>query len=221
MPPKSAATPTSKLASQETSSASSNAFLTLWHAYQKQTPARLKLIDSYLVFVMLSGIIQFVYCVLLSNFPFNAFLAGYEPTFLFTFCHAAHSGPRSSFSSCVGQFVLTASLRSQVNPANSEEFKEVSPERYASQLFSAPQRNLLTAKSQSIRRFRARIDSFTFLRVQLPRLTFLSVFKNRRADCSNIIYLFPTCMHRKQRGVSKRAVKHACSQAISPSSEIT
>jgi len=43
----------------------------------------------------------------------------------------------SSFSSCVGQFVLTASLRSQVNPANSEEFKEVSPERYAFQLFSA------------------------------------------------------------------------------------
>jgi oligosaccharyltransferase complex subunit epsilon len=35
-----------------------------------------------------------------------------------------------SFSSCVGQFVLTASLRSQVNPTNSEEFKEVSPERY-------------------------------------------------------------------------------------------
>src|SRR5258706_14135904 len=47
------------------------------------------------------------------------------------------SGPCSSFSSCVGQFVLTASLRSQVNPANSEEFKEVSPERHAFQLFSA------------------------------------------------------------------------------------
>jgi len=78
-------------------------------AYQKQTPARLKLIDAYLVFIMLSGIIQFVYCVLVTNFPFNAFLAG--------------------FSSCVGQFVLAASLRSQVNPANSDEFKEVSPER--------------------------------------------------------------------------------------------
>ena len=111
--------------------------MTLWNAYQKQTPARLKLIDSYLVFVMLSGIIQFVYCVLLSNFPFNAFLAGYEHNFLFTFCHAADCGPCSSFSSCVGQFVLTASLRSQVNPANSEEFKEVSPERYAFQLFWA------------------------------------------------------------------------------------
>lgn len=34
------------------------------------------------------------------------------------------------FSSSVGQFVLTASLRSQVNPENKTEFKEVSPERY-------------------------------------------------------------------------------------------
>jgi len=136
MPPKSVATSTPKPAPQETSPASSNAFLTLWNAYQKQTPARLKLVDSYLVFIMLSGIIQFVYCILLTNFPFNAFLAGYELKSLFIFCHA-NGGRCSSFSSCVGQFVLTASLRSQVNPANSEEFKEVSPERYAFQLFSA------------------------------------------------------------------------------------
>jgi oligosaccharyltransferase complex subunit epsilon len=26
---------------------------------------------------MLSGIVQFAYCVLVSNFPYNAFLAGY------------------------------------------------------------------------------------------------------------------------------------------------
>jgi hypothetical protein len=88
MPPKSVATSTPKLASQETSSAPSNAFQTLWNAYQKQTPTRLKLIDSYLVFIMLSGIIQFVYCIGLTNFPFNAFLAGYGLKSLFTFCHA-------------------------------------------------------------------------------------------------------------------------------------
>lgn len=35
-----------------------------------------------------------------------------------------------SFGSCVGQFVLTASLRSQVNPENRSEFKDISPERY-------------------------------------------------------------------------------------------
>lgn len=36
---------------------------------------------------------------------------------------------RLRFSSCVGQFVLTASLRSQVNPENRGTFKDVSPER--------------------------------------------------------------------------------------------
>nr|GAT53804.1 defender against cell death 1 [Mycena chlorophos] len=58
---------------------------------------------------MLSGIVQFLYCVLVTTYPYNAFLAG--------------------FSSTVGQFVLTASLRSQVNPENKNEYKEVSPER--------------------------------------------------------------------------------------------
>jgi oligosaccharyltransferase complex subunit epsilon len=38
---------------------------------------------------------------------------------------------RCRFASNVGQFVLTASLRSQVNPENRAEFKEVSPERCA------------------------------------------------------------------------------------------
>ena len=87
----------------------SAAVSTLWSSYLDQTPDRLKLIDAFLVFIMLSGIVQFVYCVLVTNFPFNAFLAG--------------------FSSCIGQFVLTASLRSQVNPENRSEFKDVSPER--------------------------------------------------------------------------------------------
>jgi len=58
---------------------------------------------------MLSGVVQFAYCILVTNFPYNAFLAG--------------------FSSTVGQFVLAASLRSQVNPENKDEFKDVSPER--------------------------------------------------------------------------------------------
>jgi len=73
------------------------------------TPSKLKTIDAFLVFIMLSGIMQFVYCVAVTNYPFNAFLAG--------------------FSSTVGQFVLTASLRSQVNPLNREMFKAVNPQR--------------------------------------------------------------------------------------------
>ncbi|PIL36672.1 hypothetical protein GSI_00361 [Ganoderma sinense ZZ0214-1] len=89
--------------------AGSSPLLSLWKAYNETTSTRLKTIDSFLVFLMLSGIVQFLYCILITNFPFNAFLAG--------------------FASCVGQFVLTASLRAQVNPANRNEFKEVSPER--------------------------------------------------------------------------------------------
>ncbi|EIW62135.1 defender against cell death 1 [Trametes versicolor FP-101664 SS1] len=102
----------SKTASQAKPAAASSQqspVLTLWNAYNETTSTRLKTIDAFLVFLMLSGIIQFLYCILVTNFPFNAFLAG--------------------FSSCVGQFVLAASLRAQVNPANKNEFKEVSPER--------------------------------------------------------------------------------------------
>ena len=51
--------------------------LSLWRAYYDTTSTRLKTIDAFLVFLMLSGIIQFLYCILVTDFPFNAFLAGY------------------------------------------------------------------------------------------------------------------------------------------------
>ncbi|KAK7696582.1 hypothetical protein QCA50_001240 [Cerrena zonata] len=96
-------------AKPQQATAAPNALESLLKAYNETTSSRLKTVDAFLVFLMLSGIVQFLYCILVTNFPFNAFLAG--------------------FSSCVGQFVLTASLRSQVNPANRAEFKDVSPER--------------------------------------------------------------------------------------------
>ncbi|KAG9108150.1 oligosaccharyltransferase complex subunit epsilon [Ceratobasidium sp. 392] len=103
MPPK-------KIPTAQTGAASTtSAFQQLWRSYQNDTPDRLKLIDAFLVFIMVSGIVQFLHCVLVSNFPFNAFLSG--------------------FGSTIGQFVLTASLRSQVNPENRTQFKDVSPER--------------------------------------------------------------------------------------------
>lgn len=58
--------------------APSSAVQTLWKAYNEQTSDRLKFIDSFLVFLMLSGIVQFAYCVLVTTFPYNAFLSGYE-----------------------------------------------------------------------------------------------------------------------------------------------
>lgn len=57
-------------------SASTTALQTLWSAYTDATPSRLKFVDAFLVFLVLSGVIQFVYCVLVTSFPFNAFLAG-------------------------------------------------------------------------------------------------------------------------------------------------
>ena len=56
--------------------ATSHAVQSLWKAYNENTSIRLKTIDAFLVFLMLSGIVQFLYCVLVTNFPFNAFLAG-------------------------------------------------------------------------------------------------------------------------------------------------
>ncbi|BFZ62168.1 oligosaccharyltransferase complex subunit epsilon [Saitoella coloradoensis] len=84
-------------------------YKTLWHSYTTKTPQKLKILDAFMAFLVVVGVLQFVYCVLVGNYPFNAFLAG--------------------FASTVGQFVLTASLRIQANPANKATFESVSPNR--------------------------------------------------------------------------------------------
>lgn len=61
-----------------------------WDEYRKDTPKKLKIIDAYLLYVLLTGITQFVYCCLVGTFPFNSFLAG--------------------FISCVSSFVLGGKL---------------------------------------------------------------------------------------------------------------
>ncbi|XGW23194.1 hypothetical protein V3C99_005438, partial [Haemonchus contortus] len=77
--------------------------------YQKSTPSRLKIIDAYMVYILLTGIAQFVYCLLVGTFPFNSFLSG--------------------FISTVTSFVLASCLRTQVNEENKSEFSHISPER--------------------------------------------------------------------------------------------
>ena len=86
-----------------------NIGLGVWNKYVDQTPQRVKLLDAFLIFLMAVGVLQFVYCVIAGNFPFNAFLSG--------------------FSATVGQFVLTVSLRMQTNPENKVEFESISHER--------------------------------------------------------------------------------------------
>lgn len=77
--------------------------------YKSRTPQRLKLVDAYLAYVMLTGIVQFLYCCLVGTFPFNSFLSG--------------------FISCVGSFVLGVCLRIQSNPQNRTQFVNISAER--------------------------------------------------------------------------------------------
>lgn len=45
--------------------------------YVQSTPKKLKIIDAYLLYILLTGIIQFVYCCLVGTFPFNSFLSGF------------------------------------------------------------------------------------------------------------------------------------------------
>ncbi|KAJ5142790.1 uncharacterized protein N7515_001577 [Penicillium bovifimosum] len=71
----------------------------VWQQYASTTPQRTLLLDAFMVFLVLVGGLQFLYCVLAGNYPFNAFLSG--------------------FGAAVGQFVLTASLRMQTSDGGS------------------------------------------------------------------------------------------------------
>ena len=64
----------------------SNVVFKFYDEYMNTTSKRLKIVDAYLFYVLLSGVVQFIYCCLVGTFPFNSFLSG--------------------FISCVGTFVL-------------------------------------------------------------------------------------------------------------------
>ncbi|KAG5999304.1 hypothetical protein E4U54_001929 [Claviceps lovelessii] len=112
--------PSSSLTSSSSSSFSSSSskssranwdqvLLNIYQHYTKETPQRTKLIDVFLFFLVVVGGLQFLYCVLAGNYPFNAFLSGFGAT--------------------VGQFVLTVSLRIQTTTSNKGDFPAISPER--------------------------------------------------------------------------------------------
>ena len=68
-----------------------NILVKFYDEYNQTTPKKLKIVDAYLFYIMLTGIIQFVYCCLVGTFPFNSFLSG--------------------FISCVGSFVLGGKMK--------------------------------------------------------------------------------------------------------------
>ncbi|KAG5519153.1 hypothetical protein PMAC_002241 [Pneumocystis sp. 'macacae'] len=86
-----------------------NTIFDFYDHYQKYTPQFLKIIDFFVMFLMVSGFLQFLYCFIVGTYPFNSFLSG--------------------FFSTVGQTVLAVSLRSQVNCEDAESFKKIPLER--------------------------------------------------------------------------------------------
>ncbi|WFD31879.1 oligosaccharyltransferase complex subunit epsilon [Malassezia sp. CBS 17886] len=77
-------------------------------SYRRTSPLHIKLIDAFLLFLFVTGVAQFAYCVLLSDFPFNSFLSGFAAT--------------------VGQFVLALALRMQ-SDLRTKNAGSVSPQR--------------------------------------------------------------------------------------------
>lgn len=88
-----------------------------------------------MLFLMLTGVAQFIYCVLITNYPFNAFLGGSVvslpgpcPLTIFL-TELPDTLLADRFAATVGQFVLCGALRIQSNPLNKATFPTISPER--------------------------------------------------------------------------------------------
>ncbi|KAI4842241.1 defender against death DAD protein [Aureobasidium sp. EXF-8846] len=109
--------PTSVKSTVRNSSDAQEIAFAVWDRYVKDTPQRVKLIDIFMTFLVLVGVLQFAYCVIGGNYPFNAFLSG--------------------FSATVGQFVLTASLRIQTNPQNKADFSISHERAFADYVFGS------------------------------------------------------------------------------------
>ncbi|KAJ6144374.1 hypothetical protein N7470_008269 [Penicillium chermesinum] len=90
-------------ATLKTNSSITDIAIHVWQQYLATTPQRILLLDAFMAFLVLVGGVQFLYCVVAGNYPFNAFLSG--------------------FSAAVGQFVLTASLRMQTSDTGATSSK--------------------------------------------------------------------------------------------------
>lgn len=54
----------------------SSSLNTLVSNYTSSTPPRIKLIDAFLLFTLVSGVLQFAYRLVITSYPYNAFLGG-------------------------------------------------------------------------------------------------------------------------------------------------
>lgn len=76
---------------------------------QIDTSKRLQLIDAYMGFILITGVVQFVHCVLVGTFPFNSFLAG--------------------FTSCVGSFVIAGGFTHVPHPLTTIRSQSANPDK--------------------------------------------------------------------------------------------
>ncbi|CAH3040992.1 unnamed protein product [Pocillopora meandrina] len=129
-----------------------NILVKFYDEYNQTTPKKLKIVDAYLFYIMLTGIIQFVYCCLVGTFPFNSFLSGFiscvgsfvlggkkiyranadvHSFFVLPYNKSLNDwSPMKQFLLCNGVILfVTVCLRVQSNPANYSDFKGISPER--------------------------------------------------------------------------------------------
>jgi len=96
--------------------------------YMKTTPKRLKIIDAYLFYILLTGIVQFLYCCLVGSFPFNSFLSGFIST-VSCFVLGGTIRPPFVLTPELNLTLFSVCLRLQVNPENKSQFFGISPER--------------------------------------------------------------------------------------------
>lgn len=101
-----------------------------YEEYQNNTPNKLKIVDAYLVYILLTGILQFAYCLLVGTFPFNSFLSGFIST-VSCFVLAGKSSEFIEFNNFSKKNFLNfpVCLRLQSNPQNKAQFIGISPER--------------------------------------------------------------------------------------------
>lgn len=103
--------------------------------YQNNTPKKLKLVDAYLVYILLTGILQFAYCCLVGTFPFNSFLSGFISTVsCFILAGKSYKYFFKSFLKLIKFWIFfkiyfLVCLRLQSNPQNKAQFIGISPER--------------------------------------------------------------------------------------------
>ena len=71
-----ASTSTGATNSSSSNNSAAGALQTLIKSYRENTPPRLKLVDIFCIFLVILGVMQFAYCILITDFPFNSFLAG-------------------------------------------------------------------------------------------------------------------------------------------------